>query len=193
MYANDRQAQPLPADGTNSKEGTCAVFQPGWSGNHFVFLDGSHAWPPRRIHRYQTATPRGQLFKRPAEPLKTGSAGRCIPQRELRLILAVATALTGPVIPLLNEESGGFHFAGDSSCGKTTALYPACSVWGPPATFINRWRATANGIEAKAVLHKPHALRNGRNEPDQSSEAGEVVYMLANGQGKLRAQQDGSS
>lgn len=47
-----------------------------------------------------------------------------------RLMFAISTAFAGPLLKMLNEPSGGFHFHGESSTGKTTALKMASSVWG---------------------------------------------------------------
>jgi hypothetical protein len=47
-----------------------------------------------------------------------------------RLVFATSVALIGPVMRHLGEESGGFHYVGRSSGGKTTALRVAASVWG---------------------------------------------------------------
>jgi putative DNA primase/helicase len=44
-----------------------------------------------------------------------------------RLVFALSTAFTGPLLELAGEDSGGLHFVGASSCGKTTALRVAAS------------------------------------------------------------------
>jgi putative DNA primase/helicase len=67
------------------------------------------------------------------------------------LILSVCVSLAGPMLALVHRDSGGVHLIGDSSIGKSTALFLGGSIWGS-ATFIRSWRATANGIEAVAAL-----------------------------------------
>ncbi|MBF0263072.1 MAG: DUF927 domain-containing protein [Magnetococcales bacterium] len=47
-----------------------------------------------------------------------------------RLVFAVSTAFASPLLDLAGAESGGFHFVGQSSNGKTTSLAAAVSVWG---------------------------------------------------------------
>ena len=49
-------------------------------------------------------------------------------------------------------ESGGFHYRGDSSGGKTTALKLAASVYGG-TSYLQRWRSTDNALEATAAQH----------------------------------------
>ncbi len=68
-----------------------------------------------------------------------------------RLILAVSSAFAAMLLHHAGMESGGLHFVGESSIGKTTALRIAASVYGAP-DYLHRWRATTNGIEALAML-----------------------------------------
>lgn len=104
-----------------------------------------------------------------------------------RLILAVSTAFAAPLIQFANMESGGFHFVGNSSTGKSTALYVAASVMGRPVHYIQSWRATSNGLEGVAKFHNDTCMMLDELSQVQPKEAGEVAYMLANGSGKLRA------
>src|SRR3569623_1046175 len=69
-----------------------------------------------------------------------------------RLIFAVSCAFAAALLGPVEEDGGGFHLRGDSSGGKTTALRVAASVWGG-ADYLQRWRATDNGLEALAALH----------------------------------------
>ena len=47
-----------------------------------------------------------------------------------RLAFALSAAFAAPLLHLAGLEGGGFHFRGESSRGKTTALHVAGSVWG---------------------------------------------------------------
>jgi putative DNA primase/helicase len=60
-----------------------------------------------------------------------------------RLIFAISSAFAPSLANLVGEDSGGFHFRGASSSGKTTALKVAASVWGKPDSYIRLWRSTA--------------------------------------------------
>ena len=75
-----------------------------------------------------------------------------------RLVFALSVAFAGALPALVGEESGGFHFRGASSSGKTTALKVAASVWGHPSEYPRLWRATANGLEGLAALHNDGLL-----------------------------------
>lgn len=107
-----------------------------------------------------------------------------------RLIFSVSTAFAAPLIHLLDEGSGGFNFTGTSSCGKTTALKVAASVCGDPE-YVQRWRATSNGLENTAFMHNDMLLILDELAQVDPKEAGEIAYMLANGQGKVRSQRNG--
>jgi uncharacterized protein (DUF927 family) len=105
-----------------------------------------------------------------------------------RLILAVSCAFAGPILALVGGESGGIHFKGDTSRGKTTALIVGGSVLGGGGRngFVQSWRATTNGLEAMAELHNDLCLfldELGQMDP---REAADTAYLLGNGSGKAR-------
>lgn len=111
-----------------------------------------------------------------------------------RLVLAVCTALAAPLLEPLNQESGGLHFVGGSSLGKTTALCVAGSVCGGgPGGYIKQWRATDNGLESIAAAHCDALLCLDEMGQAGAKVVSEVAYMLANGQGKGRAGREGQA
>jgi len=110
-----------------------------------------------------------------------------------RLAFGISTAFATMVLPLVGGESGGIHFRGGSSRGKTTILTIAKSVLGNPES-LPRWSSTVNGLEALASNHN-HTLLC-LDELSQLAEvspknAGEAVYQLGNGQGKQRMKNNG--
>jgi len=107
-----------------------------------------------------------------------------------RLVLAVSIAFASPLLYLAGAESGGFHLRSNSSDGKTTALRVAGSVCGGH-DYMQRWRATSNGLEALAMQHCDAPLLLDELAQLDPREAGEVAYMLANGSGKTRAGRTG--
>ena len=109
-----------------------------------------------------------------------------------RLLFAVSVCFASPLLYLLGAESGGFHFRSNSSDGKTTALRVAGSVCGG-ADFMQRWRATSNGLEALASAHCDAPLLLDELAQMDPREAGETCYMLANGGGKSRAARTGGA
>lgn len=107
-----------------------------------------------------------------------------------RLVFAVSLAFASPLLHLAEIESGGFHLISNSSNGKTTAMRIAASACGGPE-YMQRWRATDNGLEALAMQHCDAPLLLDELAQLDPRAAGEVAYMLANGAGKARAQRAG--
>lgn len=102
-----------------------------------------------------------------------------------RLVFAVCCAFAAPLMRPVGMESGGFHFRGDSSSGKTTALRVAGSVYGG-RNYMQRWRTTDNALEAIAAQHCDGLLILDELAQVDPKVAGECAYMLANEQSKGR-------
>jgi putative DNA primase/helicase len=111
-----------------------------------------------------------------------------------RLAFALSAAFGAALVNPCDAESGGLHFRGASSMGKTTALEVAGSVWGggEPGGYWRSWRATSNGLEGVALGHCDTLLCLDEIAQITARDAGEVAYMLANGSGKSRSARDGS-
>ncbi|GKS69964.1 hypothetical protein W03_19680 [Nitrosomonas sp. PY1] len=109
-----------------------------------------------------------------------------------RLTFAVSVAFAAPLLHLIEMESGGFHYRGTTSSGKTSALYMAGSVCGSPE-YLQRWRSTDNGLESTALSHCDAILTLDELKMIDARIAGESAYMLANGQAKVRANQNGGA
>ena len=108
-----------------------------------------------------------------------------------RLVFAISVAFAGALADITGEDSGGFHFRGASSSGKSTSLRVAASVWGSPSQYVRLWRGTVNGLEGMAAMHNDGLLILDEISQIDPSAAGDAAYMLANGQGKVRAQRNG--
>ncbi|OGR36000.1 MAG: hypothetical protein A2051_12805 [Desulfovibrionales bacterium GWA2_65_9] len=166
----------------------------GWHGPKFVLPDSSYG--PENgeeiIHQGPTSeTPfrvKGALGEWQDEIGRLGEGNS-------RLALALSSAFLGPLLQPFGQESGGFHFTGNSSVGKSTLLMAAGSVCGGggPAGFVRSWRTTDNSLEAIAPMHNDALLCLDELGQVAPSAAANIAYMLANGQGKGRARKDGSS
>jgi uncharacterized protein (DUF927 family) len=117
---------------------------------------------------------------------REGVGRRCVGNS--RLILSVCCAFAGPLLSLVNAESGGIHFVGRTSIGKSTCLLVGGSVCGGGGLmgFCETWRATANALESRAVAHNDAALYFDEVSQLDAREAPEIAYQLCNGQGKAR-------
>ncbi|WDS35856.1 DUF927 domain-containing protein [Pseudoxanthomonas sp.] len=167
------------------------VTRTGWHGDAFVLPDRAYNERGEPII-YQatsleaTALSRAGTLEGWRERVSAACAGNS------RLVLAVATAFAGPCLGLLEMEGGGLHLRGSSSVGKSTALQVAASVYGPPE-FVRTWRQTDNALEGVASLHSDMLLILDEIGELDPKHAGSVAYMLANGQGKGRANRNGAA
>lgn len=108
------------------------------------------------------------------------------------LMFGISAALSGFLLELVGMDSGGFHFWGKSSTGKTTVMRAAWSVCGGPAG-VRTWRSTSNALEGISALHNDACLCLDEIGQAPARTVGESAYMIANGQGKSRSQVDGSA
>jgi uncharacterized protein (DUF927 family) len=112
-----------------------------------------------------------------------------------RARFAIASAFVSPLLALIGADGGGINMQGPSSIGKTTLLSSAASVWGrgDERGFIRTWRGTGNGIEAAATQFSDTFLPLDEIGVASGHEVGNVVYSIAGGIGKQRANRDGSA
>tara|TARA_R110002110_G_C13467715_1_gene719479 strand:- start:4028 stop:5905 length:1878 start_codon:yes stop_codon:yes gene_type:complete len=109
------------------------------------------------------------------------------------LMVSVSAALTGPLLKFIaRQQGGGIHWVGDSSCGKSTAIEVAASIWGS-SEFVRSWSATANGLEGVAAARNDTCLILDEIDEASPYEIGKITYMLVNGQGKQRAGRMGNA
>ncbi|MVV47535.1 DUF927 domain-containing protein [Pseudomonas sp. PB120] len=109
------------------------------------------------------------------------------------LMLAVCTALAGPLLFHLQRDGRGFHLYGDSSKGKSAAVQAGASVWGHGKEFMRSWRTTSNGLEGVADLHNDTLLALDEIGEADPKEIGSTVYCVSNGVGRARATRTGSA
>lgn len=161
----------------------------------FVLPDEVLGEPPVEVI-YQPVAREPSLFNAGGtlDDWQEAVAARCVGNS--RLVLAVSVAFAAPLLELLAEDGGGLHLRGASRVGKTTALRVAASVWGGEAGagaggYIRQWRATSNAVEGVAAAHSDTLLALDELGQADARDIGATAYMLANGQGKSRADRSG--
>ncbi|WP_421306672.1 DUF927 domain-containing protein [Aeromonas veronii] len=168
---------------------TC-VERTGWHGRAYVLPQGSIGPDADGVILQTTGcaasdfTERGTLaeWQQGVATLAVGNS---------RLCFALSLAFAAPLLTLVGMEGGGFHLKGESTDGKTTIMKAAASVYGNPDRYSQTWRATGNAIEGIASRRNDALLCLDELGELDGKEAGQVAYMLANGQGKGRSKQDG--
>ena len=169
---------------------TLCVNKTGWYKNAFIFPDSIVGKTEDKIsfqaenfnNVYTTAGSLEQWRDRISKYCSSNS----------RLIFAISAAFAGALLHKSGLESGGFHFVGGSSCGKSTILRVAASVWGGK-DYLRTWRTTDNGLEGVAAMHNDSLLILDELGQVDPTKAGEIAYMLGNGGGKIRAARNGNA
>lgn len=109
-------------------------------------------------------------------------------------VLALSTAFAGPLINIPGSlgkgVAGGWNFVGAKKTGKTILLSAAASAWGNPA-MMKPWNSTGNGMEATCTDTSETILCADELTAAKPEEIGRVIYLIANGNGRLRAKQTG--
>lgn len=175
------------------KEKARCVDKIGWYENAFIFPDETLGASDNERIYLQADSAGNHLLKSSGtlDEWKDAIGRYCIDNQ--RMTFVVAAAFAASLLTPLHTESGGFHFYGYSSRGKSTLQYIAGSVWGGGSSkgFLKRWRTTSNGLESVAAYHNDSLLCLDEIGECDARELGAIVYMLGNGQGKIRSQKMG--
>jgi len=167
------------------------TLQVGWCGNSFVLPDKAYGQNADKIifqsgeRNHDEYTTAGTL-KGWQDNIATLAIGNPL------LVLTISTAFTGALLKPCHSESGGIHFIGESSTGKSTCGIAACSVWGGE-NYKRSWRTTSNGLEGAAMLFNDGLLVLDEISECDPREVGAIVYSLGNGKGKQRATRSGNA
>lgn len=175
--------------GYDSADRARLVTRLGWHGDAYLLPDQQIGASTEHLHFYEAGTPLPPISHAGTlEQWQQQIGALCVGNH--RLAFAVCIAFAGPLLHLMGQESGGFHFYGASSTGKSTTGRVACSVYGAPA-FERSWRSTDNALESIAAAHSDGLLVLDEISQCDPRIVGETVYMLGNGTGKARANDRG--
>jgi putative DNA primase/helicase len=169
------------------------VQRSGWHGRCYVLPDetlGSNLDGERVIFHSETGVEANFRQRGDLELWKRDLARLCVGNS--RAAFAVSVAFAGPLLAWApGTTGGGFHLVGLTSIGKTSFFLIAASVWGKgtendPEAYLQKWRATSNGLEFQAEQHSDCTLILDDLGQMETGDAGASAYMLADGQGKTR-------
>ncbi len=168
---------------------TC-VNKTGWHGGVYVLQDEVIGRDAQSVI-LQTSSVQGRDFRvsGTTEDWRDHIGRYCI--GNARVAFSVSLAFASPLLRLVGMSGGGYHLKGESTDGKTTTMKVAASVCGG-TDFWHTWRSTGNALEGTASRRNDATLMLDEIREVDGREAGNIAYMLANGQGKARARTDGS-
>lgn len=114
------------------------------------------------------------------------------------LITSLGMPFAAVLLKAAAAESGGIHYYGRSSRGKTTAAQVAASVIGcgadpsdaPDNAYIQRWNSTANGLEGLTAAHNDSLLILDEIHTFGGKDFGKVAYNVTGGKGKAVMDKD---
>ena len=179
------------------KEGSQTAFtitdRAGWNGEAYILAGGAvNADGTNILYNGDTSQKDGYTEKGSLKEWQEQAARYA--ENNSRLCLALGLSMAAPFLALLNEEGGGFHLAGDSSKGKTTAARLALSVWGDPETTKGNWDTTPLGLQNLALARNDGLLV--LDEIGQSADPRKIpqmVYSVINGVSKTQGAKDGGN
>jgi len=126
---------------------------------------------------------------------KDNIAARCISSSYI--VFALCVGFAAPLLQLATVESGGFHFWGDSSTGKSTLQSCVATIYGcgdgHDNGYSRSWKTTDAALEEITLGHcdLPLILDELKLlDSDQkrgAQRASDIAYLIASGTGKARS------
>ena len=110
---------------------------------------------------------------------------------KFRFILAASFA--APLLRIIRQRIFFVYNWGGSKGGKTAALKAALSAWGDPERLMVNFNATMVGLERTASFYcdLPLGIDERQLAGNNQGALEKIVYMIANGTGKLRGAKAG--
>lgn len=162
-----------------------AVSKTGWADSRFVLPDRIFGADRENVF-YSVDDPRPSPYTR-----KGTLAGwrdlvaKVIEPYDLP-VFSLSCSFAAPLLSLVNGQSGGFHYLGTSTTGKTTSQNWGLSVWGRPKDLRHNWHGTKVGFELTAAAHSDAVLMLDEIGQADPREVGDLIYMVFNEAGRMR-------
>ncbi|MDS4025707.1 MAG: DUF927 domain-containing protein [Candidatus Contendobacter sp.] len=163
-----------------------SVARTGWAtGGRFILPDEIFGANGSDIF-YQSDDPRPSPYTLRGS-LEGWRNGVAVPAAPYDLpVFALSCAFAGPLLEPLRIESGGFHFEGLTSTGKTSAQRFALSVWGDSRELLQTWNGTRVGVELVTAAYSDTLLVLDEIGQADPKAIGEIVYLICNENGRTR-------
>jgi putative DNA primase/helicase len=108
------------------------------------------------------------------------------------LMVGLSLSIAGPLLELLGFPGLALHYFGDSTTGKSTALFVGVSVWGSPKFYLT-WNGTANGLESQAASRSSTLIALDESHLAEAKHLDTAIYLLLNGVSKSRMSREAAA
>ncbi|MFC1011006.1 DUF927 domain-containing protein [Pasteurella multocida] len=110
------------------------------------------------------------------------------------MMLGIATALSSPLLRLLNADSFGVHLFDSSSKGKTTTLNIANSIYGNPSLIDLSWNMTPTALNNEASSRNDGFITlDELGQAKKIYEVENIAYSLFNEKGRGQGMKEGGN
>lgn len=110
------------------------------------------------------------------------------------MMLGIATALSSPLLRLLNADSFGVHLFDSSSKGKTTTLNIANSIYGNPSLIDLSWNMTPTALNNEASSRNDGFITlDELGQAKKIYEVENIAYSLFNEKGCGQGMKEGGN
>jgi uncharacterized protein (DUF927 family) len=185
--------------GQNPKRRVSATAQVGWhkAGHGLVFVLPNRKFGPaaKKFHFVPESPARYAKYRRAGTLSSWQENVAALATGNSLTMFAIMAAFAGPLMHLLNIETGGFQIVADSSTGKSTSLIVGGSVWGGGSAsgFVETWLLTANALDLLAAAHcdgflllDEAGLASQSKPSDVANLILNAIYRLTSGEEKAR-------
>lgn len=166
----------------------------GWQNDAYILPNGEIIGEPKNpvYFTQQTMDKLGYTTKGTLESWKSEIAGNI--RGNHSMMIGIATALTAPLLSILNISSFGVHLYGDSSKGKSTTIHLANSIYGDKSKLVKTWNSTPYAIQQEAAARNDGFLtldEIGQAKDAKYLEA--IAYDIFNETGKMQGKKEGGN
>lgn len=110
-----------------------------------------------------------------------------------RLLLALGTGFAAPLLAVIKQENGGFHFFGQSSIGKSISGMAALSLVGNPEELRVQWNGTGLSFDNTAAANHDGMMMLDEMGQADGKTLDAASYAVFNGAKKGQGAKDGGN
>lgn len=110
-----------------------------------------------------------------------------------RLLLALGTGFAAPLLAVMKQENGGFHFFGQSSIGKSISGMAALSLVGNPDELRVQWNGTGLSFDNTAAANHDGMMMLDEMGQADGKTLDAASYAVFNGAKKGQGAKDGGN